>query len=122
NTSAPASGTIWPSSATPTQAADPDTQSIEVGVKFRADVNGRITGIRFYKAATNTGPHVASLWRTDGTLLAQAPFTNDTTSGWQQVNLATPVPITAGTTYIASYHASGGHYADDVGYFASNGM
>ncbi len=122
STTGPSTNTIWPASAVPTTASDPDVQSIEVGVKIRADVNGSITGIRFYKAANNTGTHVASLWKSDGTLLAQVPFTGETASGWQQVSFATAVPITAGTTYIASYHAPAGHYADDGGYFSSAGV
>ena len=31
---------------------------------------GTLTGIRFYKATTNTGTHVGSLWTSSGTLLA----------------------------------------------------
>ena len=53
-----------------------------------------------------------------GTLLATATFTNETASGWQQVNFATPVTITAGTTYVASYHTSG-NYAADPNLFGS---
>lgn len=33
----------------------PITNSVELGVKFRSDVAGRITGIRFYKADTKYG-------------------------------------------------------------------
>jgi hypothetical protein len=113
--------TIWPASTVPTVTDDGDTRSIEVGVKFRANVNGSITGIRFYKAATNAGPHTAHLWSANGTLLATASFTNETTAGWQQANFATPVAITANTVYVASYHTNG-HYADDVGYFANSGV
>jgi hypothetical protein len=122
NTTAPVSSTIWPANAAPTLAADPDASSVEVGVKFRADVNGRITGIRFYKSSTNTGTHVASLWKADGTLLAQATFTGETASGWQQVNFASPVTINAGVTYVASYHANTGHYSADSGFFANAGV
>jgi hypothetical protein len=121
-TSTSSSLTIWPSTAAPTVAADADTKSIEVGVKFRSDVSGRVTGIRFYKSSTNSGPHVGSLWNSNGTLLAQATFVNETASGWQQVNFASPIAISAGTTYVASYHASSGHYADDTGYFANSGV
>ena len=39
------------------------------------DFDGAVTGVRFYKAATNTGTHVGSLWTTGGTLLASATFT-----------------------------------------------
>ena len=62
---------------------------------------------------------MADLWTSSGKLLATATFTSETGSGWQQVNFATPVAITAGTTYVASYHTNVGHYADDQNYFAS---
>ena len=78
-----------------------------------------ITGIRFYKGSANTGTHVGDLWSSSGTLLATATFTNETASGWQQVNFSSPVSITAGTTYIASYHTNTGHYADTPYYFAT---
>jgi hypothetical protein len=114
--------TIWPSTAVPAVPADTDQLSIEVGVKFRADVSGSITGIRFYKSTANTGTHVATLWSVNGTKLAQSQFVSETASGWQQVNFSSPVTITAGVTYVASYHANGGHYAGDGGYFASSGV
>ena len=34
------------------------------------------------------------------------------------MNLSTPVPITAHTHYVASYHTNTGHYAYDTDYFA----
>jgi hypothetical protein len=45
-------------------------------------------------------------------LLATATFTNETASGWQQVSFSNPVAITAGTTYVASYHTNGDYSAD----------
>ena len=54
-------------------------------MKFRADSAGTVTGVRFYKAAANTGTHVGALWTAGGTQLAQATFTNETASGWQHV-------------------------------------
>jgi Domain of unknown function (DUF4082)/Fibronectin type III domain/Bacterial Ig domain len=96
--------------ATPANIDSFDGSSVELGVKFTASVNGSILGIRFYKAPTNTGTHAGHLWSTNGTLLAGASFTNETSSGWQQVYFPTPVPITAGTTYVASYFAPNGHY------------
>ena len=96
-----------------------DTSPVEVGVKFTASVNGTITGLRFYKGSLNTGPHIADLWSSTGTLLATATFTNETASGWQQVNFSTPVAITAGTTYVASYHTNG-NYSGTQNYFATS--
>lgn len=103
---------------TPALANSGDASATELGVKFTASVNGVITGIRFYKGAQNTGTHVADLWTSTGTLLATATFTNETASGWQEVNFSTPVSITAGTTYVASYHTSG-NYSVDLNYFGS---
>jgi subtilisin family serine protease len=110
---------IFAPTATPANPADPDTSAVEVGVKFQSDVAGFITGIRFYKGATNTGVHVANLWASDGTLLATAMFTAESASGWQQVNFATPMAISANTTYVASYHTNVGHYADDQNFFTA---
>ncbi|TQJ52257.1 molybdenum-dependent oxidoreductase-like protein [Phycicoccus sp. SLBN-51] len=114
--------TIWPASAAPSTPDENDAQSVEIGVKFKADVNGQIRGIRFYKSNLNTGTHIGSLWTLSGTKLASATFSSETSSGWQQVLFATPVTITAGTVYVASYFAPVGHYAGDGGYFAASGV
>ena len=113
--------TFGPSSA-PAQVDSGDPNSVTLGVKFRADTNGFVSGVRFYKASTNTGTHVGGLWTTSGTLLASATFTSETSSGWQQVTFSSPVAITANTTYIASYFTPTGHYSADTAYFASAGI
>ncbi|MBS1850170.1 MAG: DUF4082 domain-containing protein [Acidobacteria bacterium] len=112
---------IWSPSATPSVADSGDPSPGEYGVRFRADVDGSVTGIRFYKSAANTGTHTGSLWSNTGTLLATATFTSESGSGWQQVNFSTPVAVTAGTTYVASYFTPTGHYSYDTSYFSSNG-
>ncbi len=108
--------------ATPTTIDSGDGSSVELGVKFTSEAPGTVTGIRFYKAATNTGTHVGGLWSSTGTLLASATFTNETASGWQQVNFSTPVTIAANTTYVAGYLAPKGHYSDTSSGFASAGV
>ena len=117
-----ASYSLWSATAKPVVVADPDSSAIEVGVKIRSDVKGTITGIRFYKASTNTGTHVANLWSSTGKLLGTATFKNETASGWQQVNFATPIAIAANTVYVASYHTNVGHYSDDQNYFNGKGV
>jgi methionine-rich copper-binding protein CopC len=114
--------TIWPGSTTPATPAAADDSAVEVGVRFRTDTDGFITGLRFYKGAGNTGTHVGSLWSNSGTLLASATFTGESASGWQQVTLASPVAVTANTTYVASYHAPVGRYAFTADYFATSGV
>ena len=97
--------------------------AIELGVKFRPLVDGKITGVRFYKAASSTGTHIGNLWAsTGGAPLASATFTDETASGWQEVSFATPVDATAGTTYVASYFAPNGGYGYTSAYFASAGL
>jgi hypothetical protein len=114
--------TIWPTSAVPAIVDAGDANALELGVKFRTDTDGFITGVRFYKSAANIGAHTAHLWTSTGTLLASAPFTGETASGWQQVNFASPVAVTANTSYVASYHTNTGHYSASGAYFASAGV
>ena len=58
---------IWGNPVTPQTIDSGDGSSVEVGVKFRSDVYGAVTGVRFYKASANTGTHVGSLWTASGT-------------------------------------------------------
>jgi WD40 repeat protein/fibronectin type 3 domain-containing protein len=118
-TSCSGATSIWPANPTPSIAADPDAVSVELGVKFQSNTNGFICGIRFYKGSTNTGAHIGKLWSGTGQLLASANFQNETASGWQQVSFATPVAITANTTYVASYLAPVGRYSVNGNYFTS---
>src|SRR5262249_38893843 len=105
---------IWPGNPTPAIVDGGDTASVELGVKFRSDVAGRITGIRFYKSPGNTGTHIGSLWSASGARLGTVTFTGESASGWQQMNFATPVAIAANTTYVASYFAPNGHYSGNL--------
>src|SRR5262249_31585301 len=42
---------VFSSSATPATVSDPDGSAVELGMKFRSDVAGQITGVRFYKGS-----------------------------------------------------------------------
>ena len=111
--------TMFPVSQTPNTPDSSDPDPNELGVKFRTDVGGYIRGIRFYKSQLNTGTHTGSLWSASGVRLATAIFTNESESGWQEVRFATPVAVTANTTYVASYFAPTGHYAFNPNFFSS---
>jgi hypothetical protein len=113
---------IWNSSATPA-VVDLADKPVELGVKFRSDVSGYITGLRFYSNIDSGTSQLGSLWDANGNLLATATFTESSPgSGWQQVNFATPVAIAANTTYVAGYFASTGHYSITNNYFATSGV
>jgi hypothetical protein len=102
---------IW-QGGTPAGAVDAaDTSAQTLGVQFTASSDGYIGGVRFYKYSDNIGAHIGSLWDSSGTLLATGTFSNETASGWQELDFSAPVPVTAGTTYVASYHTDTGHYA-----------
>jgi hypothetical protein len=113
---------IWAPSAAPIQPSVQDPNAVELGLKFRANTDGAITGVRFYKGTPNIGVHVGNLWSSTGTLLATVTFSSETASGWQQAIFATPVAILANRTYVVSYHAPSGFYAGDSGYFATGGV
>ena len=110
---------LWPATATPSVASASDAAAVELGVKFRADVDGRIAGIRFYKGPGNTGTHVGTLWSESGAALASATFASETAAGWQEVRFPAPVSIAAGQTHVASYFAPNGGYAFDANFFVS---
>lgn len=101
----------------PAVPTDNDGIAIEVGMKFRSTIAGNITGVRYYKGAGVTGTHTGHLWTSTGTLLAEATFVNETSSGWQQVLFSSPVAINPGTTYVVSYFSAGGYYSVTNPYF-----
>jgi hypothetical protein len=114
---------IWGN--TPPASGGGDPNSIEVGVKFRSTVSGvAITGVRFFKEATQSGTHVGHLWdpASPGSPLASVTFVGESGSGWQEALFSTPVSIVANKTYVVSYFAPTGGYADNQNYFAAAGF
>jgi hypothetical protein len=94
---------------------------IELGLKFRADVDGYVQGVRFYKHSLNTGSHKGHLWTSTGTLLAEVTFVDETDSGWQSAYFGTPVAVAANTTYVVSY-LSNRYFSFTRDYFATSGV
>ncbi len=113
---------LWSPSAAPRQAGVPTSEPAQLGLTFISDVPGYVTGLRFYKSPSNLGTHSGSLWDAAGHRLASVVFTNESPSGWQQANFASPIAVEANTVYVVSYWSPQGHYADDAGYFATSDM
>lgn len=118
----PAGSTLFAANATPAVTNTNDSVSVELGMKFTVTADGTITGMRFYKGSQNTGTHTGTLWTGTGTQLATLVFTNETASGWQSASFSSPIAVTAGTSYVISYHAPNGHYSATSNYFASTGV
>lgn len=75
---------IFAQTVTGTPEADPN--AVELGVKFRSDATGFISGIRFYKTADNTGAHTGTLWSSAGLNLGTVPAASssgESATGWQ---------------------------------------
>ncbi len=111
---------LFDASATPATVDSGDSGAIEVGLRFTPTANGKVTGVRFYKAQANTGPHAGTLWSPTGTALATGTFSNETDSGWQSLTFASAVSVTAGTTYTVSYYAPSGHYSVTSDFFTTS--
>src|SRR5439155_17024134 len=72
----PATVSLFTASSTPTQTSLNDGSPLEVGVKFTSSVAGQITGLKFYRSASDTGRDLLDLWSAAGKKLASATFTN----------------------------------------------
>jgi hypothetical protein len=88
-----------------------DNDDYELGVRLTFGQAGHISAVRYCKTPGESGVRTGRVWSSSGTLLASATFTNETTSGWQQANLATPVAVAAGQTFVISVNspADGGY-------------
>jgi uncharacterized repeat protein (TIGR01451 family) len=108
--------TIWNPATQPTgQTLFTESVGVEVGLKFTTDVPGFVTGLRFYKDPAMTGTHIGHVWDASGTKLAEATYSGETSSGWQQVNLSAPVAITPNTPYVTSLFVSDRNYVATAG-------
>jgi hypothetical protein len=101
-----------------------DTQPVEVGVKFRTDVDGNVNAVRFYRSVPNSSGYKVNIWSAEGELLGTGKAIEGTgpTPGWQAVQIYPPVALKAGQTYVASYYASKGQYYVSENYFPETGM
>ena len=120
-----AAATIYSASAAPTNPnvfIGSTSGGVELGLKFTSDVAGTITGVRFYKGSQTNGTQTGELWSSSGQLLATATFTNESASGWQQVNFSTPVAISADTVYIIAYHTTSTYIAYSPNVLSSGGI
>jgi len=100
--------------AVPATSASSDTRPITLGVKFWISQPGTISAIRFYRGATSPNGYVASLYSANGRVtLGSVTMATESSPvpGWQQAVFATPISISANTTYVAAYYAPSGEYA-----------
>jgi hypothetical protein len=83
------------------------------GIKFWSTQSGTISAIRFYRSVSSSEGYVAKLYSAGGILLGSVSLAQepDPVPGWQVATLASPIPISANTTYIAAYYSPVGYGA-----------
>lgn len=92
-------------------ATSDEARPVNLGVRFSVANDATLVGLRFYRTPRQTSEYVGSLWGQDGRLLARATFAASRASGWQTANVPSPVRLTGGQAYVASYFAADGGYA-----------
>lgn len=104
--------TLWPDSDSPTTSTvDSPDSPVTLSTVFSVDTAGWITGIRFYKAAGASDPFTGTLEQVGvGSPLGTLTFGTTTSSGWQVASFSSPIAVSSGNTYIASYHNGSGKY------------
>ena len=55
------SQSIWSDADAPLTDDNGDSSAVEVGMKFRSDVEGYVAGVRIYKSVANTGLHTGRI-------------------------------------------------------------
>ncbi|MGW5053638.1 DUF4082 domain-containing protein [Actinokineospora sp. NPDC004072] len=95
---------------------DPDSQAVELGLRFQVDRPGAIPSGYLWRGAY-TGPITVHLWSADGALLAETTATAGT-GRYQPFTFATPVQLTPNTDYTLSYYTPAGGYAVSEDYFS----
>ena len=104
------------------RAPTPTRDPVEVGVKFRASTDGFITGIRYYKPAETTGTHVGSpVDQHRHPARPRSPSPTRRPAAGSRPASPRPVPVTANTTYVASYFTPDAGTSVSSRYFATSG-
>ncbi len=95
----------------------------ELGMKFQTSDSGTVTGIKYYKASGESGSHTGRIWSVSGTVLASVAFNNESSSGWQEASLSTPLSIRAKTTYVVTVNSNTAYGASiqGLGQMITNG-
>lgn len=118
----PPSQRIWPATPAPAPATFED-QALTLGVRFQSSVTGFVRGVRFFSPddiPVAPGNFTGQLWTAGGTLLASGTFTGVTVDSWNELIFSDPILISAGTTYVASYHTNDIKYAETPGGLTSS--
>lgn len=107
---APVSYSLHAADAAPPTPYWVDPDPVQLGVRFTTAQSGTATGLRYYRSASDTVAHEATLWGAAGEQLATVTIPARASAGWQAVALPSAVPLSTGVVYTASYATAAGGY------------
>ncbi|MFJ2617879.1 DUF4082 domain-containing protein [Glutamicibacter sp. NPDC087344] len=110
---------LFNSTEAPTVPVVADGTPVTLGTRFSSDVEGSVSGLKFYRSMSENGPHTGTLYSTAGDVLATVQFPDTGVSGWQYAEFETPIEIQANNDYVAAYR-SNGTYPASPGKFATD--
>lgn len=93
-----------------------DNTPVNLGVRFRSTVTGKVKGVRIWKRETNGNGQIVALWSNTGDQLATANIPDDVT-GWVDGIFSSPVDIDAEVTYVASMYSPSGQFVSSPDFF-----
>lgn len=88
-------------------AFDSDTTPVSVGNRFTLSSDISVTALRYYRQATDAPTVRVSLAPVGGAPLAVLDDTPSGGAGWVTLPLASPVTLSAGTTYVVWRYSAG---------------
>jgi len=98
-------------------ASDDAAGQVELGLRLTVQAAGRIKGLWFYQARSETGEHLLRIWDGEGKELAQVGIPAQNGSGWRYGELEPPLAVQSGQTLVLSYTATT-HYVATPEVFA----
>jgi hypothetical protein len=88
---------------TPAEYNDTLGSSWSVGNVFTSSIAGRVTDLRYYKAAEETGTHTLKMWTNSGSFLGSVDVNFGSGAGWVTGHLSWPgIAIQANTQYVVT--------------------
>ncbi|MFD7311186.1 DUF4082 domain-containing protein [Promicromonospora sp. NPDC059942] len=99
----------------PGVTAAADNAAVVLGMRFTPRVSGKVSGLQFWKSTQMAGPFVATLWGSNGQVVAQKTVSDPVPQGWQDVTFDTPADVTGGQEYTVGYRAPTGRYPVTLG-------
>lgn len=127
---APTFATLFEASDAPAATITSEATDYELGVKFTANSAGEVTELRYFRGAADAGDtdlRTLNLWDNNGVNLGSVTVQSDPgDSGWQVGALATPIALTPGASYVASYGTTQNYVATnnyfDTGHDGTDGL